>query len=45
MAKNADLWKDDEFLLGFRFSRAQTSEKRFSLTSLMEFWDIRRRDV
>ena len=34
-------WKDDEFLLGFKFSRAQISRKGF----LKDLLDIRRRDV
>ena len=37
-------WRDDEFLLGFEFSRVQI-KKRFSRTFLMEFLDIRKRDV
>ena len=36
--------RDDEFLLGFEFSCVQI-KKRFSRTFLMEFLDIRRRDV
>ena len=33
-------WKDDEFLLGFKFSRVQTKR-----TLLMEVLNLRRRDV
>ena len=38
-------WKDDEFLLSFKFSRAQISRKGFYELFLMDFLDIRRRDV
>ena len=37
--------KDDEFLLGFKFHGVQTSRKGFHEPFLMEFWDVRRRDV
>ena len=38
-------WKEDEFLLSFKFSRIQTSRKGFHEPFLMEFVNIRRPDV
>ena len=38
-------WKDDEFLLSFKSSRAQISRKGFYELFLMDFLDIRRRDL
>ena len=38
-------WKDDEFLLGFEFSRVQTEGKGFQEHFEWNFLDIRRRDV
>ena len=38
-------WKDDDFLLSFKFSRVQISRKGFYELFLMDFLDIRRRDV
>ena len=31
-------WKDDEFLLGFKFSRVQTSRKGFHELFQWKFW-------
>ena len=38
-------WKDDEVLLSFKSSRAQISRKGFYELFLMDFLDIRRRDL
>ena len=38
-------WKDDDFLLGFKFSHVQTFRKGFQEHFLMEFLDIRGHDV
>ena len=45
MAERIQTWKEDEFLLAFKFSHVQTSRKGFHELFLIEFVDIKRPDV